>query len=128
MGRTTSGGLIKSLEATTAITKRRLVKLGAADGAGVPAVDGAAYIAGVSDELDTAVGERCSVLMVGCIADVEYGGAVTRGDPLTADAQGRAVAAAPAGGANAFIVGYAEVSGVLGDVGSVFVNPGRIQG
>ncbi len=127
MGRTTTG-LIKSLEATAAITKRRLVTFGAADGTGIQAVGGAAYIRGVNSELDTAVGERASVLMTGCVADVEYGGAVTRGDPLTSDATGRAITAAPAAGANAFIVGYAEVSGVLGDIGSVDVLPGRIQG
>jgi hypothetical protein len=127
MGRTTTG-LTKSLEATTAIPKRRLVTFGAADGTGVPAVSGAAYIRGVSPDIDTAVGERCSVQMAGNIADVVYGGNVTRGDPLTADAEGRAVTAAPAAGANAYIVGYAEVSGVLGDIGSVDVLPGRIQG
>jgi hypothetical protein len=127
MGRTTTG-LIKSLEATTAIPKRRLVKFGAADGTGVPAVDGASYIRGVSSDIDTAVGERASVQMAGNIADVEYGGNVGRGDPLTADNIGRAVVAAPAAGANVYIVGYAEVAGVLGDIGSVDVLPGRIQG
>lgn len=127
MGRTTTG-LIKSLEATTAVPKRTLVKLGAADGIGVPAVDGTAYIAGVSADVDIAIGERISVQMVGCIADVIYGGNVTRGDPLTADASGRAITAAPAAGVNAFIVGYAEVSGVLADIGSLYVMPGRIQG
>ena len=128
MGQTTADGLIKSLTATTAITKRRCVKFGAADGTGVPAVDGAAFIVGVSSDIDTAVGERCSVLSIGCIADVEYGGNVTRGDPLTSDASGRAVTAAPAGGANSFIIGYAEVSGVLGDIGSAYIIPQRVQG
>lgn len=127
MGQTT-GLLTKSLEATAAVAKRRLVKFGAADGAGVPATDGTAFIVGVSSEVDTAIGERISVHSIGNIADVEYGGAVTRGDPLTADAQGRAVTAAPAAGANVYIVGYAEVSGVLGDIGSAYVQPGRIQG
>lgn len=127
MGQTT-GGLTKSLEATTAITKRRLVKYGAADGAGVPAVDGAAYIVGVNSDVDVAIGERASVFGVGNIADVEYGGTVTRGDPLTADATGRAVTAAPAAGVNIFIGGFAEVSGVVGDVGSMVVHPARIQG
>lgn len=127
MGRTTTG-LIKSLEATAAIAKRRFVIFGAADGTGVPAAGSAAYIRGVSSELDTAIGERASVLMTGNVADIEYGGNVTRGDPLTSDALGRAVLAAPAAGANAFIGGYAEVSGVLGDIGSVDVLPGRIQG
>lgn len=119
MGQTT-GFLTKSLVATTAIPARRLVKFGAADGTGVPAVDGAAFIYGVSSEIDTAVGERVSVHSVGNIADVEYGGTVTRGDALTADAQGRAVATTTAG---ARCVGFAEVSGVVGDIGSTIVTP-----
>lgn len=127
MGQTT-GLLTKSLEATTLVPARRLVTMGAADGTGIPATGSAAFIYGVSSELDTAIGERISIHSVGNIADVVYGGAVTRGDPLTADAQGRAIAATPAAGANAFIVGFAEVSGVLGDIGSVIVTPGRVQG
>jgi hypothetical protein len=120
MGRTTTG-LIKSLEATVATPKRRLVKFGAADGTGVPATDGASYIRGVSADIDTAPGERISVQMSGNIADVDYGAVVTRGQPLTADAQGRAVPAA----VGDYHVGFAEVSGVLGDVGSVDIAPGQ---
>lgn len=127
MGQTT-GLLTKSLEATTAIPKRTLVKFGAADGAGVPAVDGAAFIVGVNSDVDVAIGERASVFSTGNIADVLYGGTVTRGDPLTSDAAGKAITASPAAAANAYIVGFAEVSGVAGDIGSVYVCPGRIQG
>jgi hypothetical protein len=121
MGQTT-GFLTKALTATTAIVKRRLVKYGAADGTGVPATDGTAFICGVSDDVGAAVNERCSVFMNGNIADVEYGGNVTRGDPLTA------VTAAPAAGANTRVVGFAEVSGVLGDIGSVAISPFIMQG
>lgn len=119
MGMTT-GFLTKSLTATTAIPARTLVKFGAADGTGVPATDATAYIRGVSSDIDTAVGQRASVFMVGNIADVTYGGTVARGDPLTADAQGRAITATAAGQR---CVGWAEVSGVVGDIGSVDVSP-----
>lgn len=122
MGRT-STGLTKSLEATVAIPKRRLVRFGAADGAGVLAVNATTYIRGVSADIDTDIGERVSVFMSGNVADVEYGGTVARGDALTADAQGRAITTTTAGN---FIVGYAEVSGVVGDIGSVDVLPGKI--
>lgn len=127
MGRTT-GFLTKSLEATTAVPKMTLVKYGAADGTCVPAVDGSKHICGVSANVDTAVGERVSCFKVGNIADVIYGGNVTRGDPLTSDANGRAVLAAPAAGANVFCFGFAEVSGVLGDIGSAEVAPFILQG
>ncbi len=120
MGRTTNG-LIKSRNATTAIPALRLVKEGGVDGAGVPAVDAAASIIGVSSEIDTAVGERASVIMSGNVADVLYGGTVARGDKLTADAQGRAITTTAPG---AHYVGTAEVSGVVGDIGSVIVAPG----
>lgn len=122
MGQTT-GGLTKSLTATTAIPARTLVKFGAADGAGVPAVSAAAFIYGVAGDIDTAIGERASVHSVGNIADVIYGGAVTRGDALTADANGKAIATTTA---SDYYVGFAEVSGVANDIGSVIVSPGRI--
>lgn len=120
MGQTT-GFLTKSLTATGAIVKRRFVKYGAADGTGVQAVDAASFIVGVSSELDAAVGEHCSVHMNGNITDIEYGGTVARGDALTADAQGRAIKTTTTGDR---IGGYAEVSGVVGDIGSCIVAPG----
>lgn len=120
MGQTT-GFLTKSLTAATAIIRaRRIVNYGAADGTGVEAVDATKFCVGISSELDTAIGERCSVHSVGNIADVLYGGNVSRGDPLTSDAQGRAIAATTAGQR---CVGWAEVSGVLGDIGSATVSP-----
>jgi hypothetical protein len=119
MGMTT-GFLTKSLTATTAIPARTIVKYGAADGTGVPAVDGTAHLVGISSDIDTAVGQRASVFKVGNIADVTYGGTVARGDPLTADASGRAVKATAGG---TYCVGFAEVSGVIGDIGSAEVAP-----
>lgn len=120
MGRTTNG-LIKSRNATATILARRFVTEGAVDGAGAQASGSAVNIIGVSSELDTAAGERCSVIMVGNVAEIVFGGNVNRGDALTADAQGRAVATTTAG---ARIGGTAEVSGVAGDIGTVNVNPG----
>ncbi|REM14738.1 DUF2190 domain-containing protein, partial [Mycobacterium tuberculosis] len=72
-------------------------------------------------------GDRIDGVRLG-IAEVEYGGAVAAGDPLTSDASGRAIVAAPAAGANARLVGFAEVAGVLGDIGSVFISPCVMQG
>jgi hypothetical protein len=119
MGHTT-GFLTKSLTATAAIPARRIVSYGPADGTGVPANGSAAALVGVSSELATDIGQRASVHMIGNIADTEYGGNVSRGDPITADAQGRAIVATAAGQR---CVGQAEVSGVLGDIGSVAVAP-----
>jgi hypothetical protein len=119
MGQTT-GFLTKPLTATVRVPARTLVKFGAADGTGVPAVDGASFIFGVSGDIDAEVGERISVHSVANIADAVYGGNLTRGMPVTADAQGRAVQATTAG---TFCVGFAEVSGAAGDIGTVIVAP-----
>lgn len=120
MGRTT-GLLQKGYTATTAIPAFTIMKFGAADGTVVPATGATAYLVGVQAQLDCAVGDRASATMNSNIEDVLYGGNVTRGDPLTSDGQGRAIKATTTG---QFIVGYAEVSGVAGDIGSAIIAPG----
>ena len=127
MGRTT-GLLQKGYTATAFIPARTLVKFGAADGVVVPAVAAADFVIGVQLEIDCAIGERASVGMIGNIADVLYGGTVVRGDALVANAVGRAVVAAPGVGANVRCIGYAEVSGVSGDIGTVMISPFTMQG
>lgn len=120
-------GLIKNATADGAVGAYRIVAHGAADGNVAQAIATDKLI-GVNDRIAAAVaGDRIDIVRSG-ITEVEFGGNVTRGDPLTSDASGRAVAATPAAGANAYIVGFAEVSGVLGDIGSVAIAPGRIQG
>ena len=120
-------GLIKTYTASGAIAARRFVTHGAADVTAAQAADGSAAIMGVTERLAVATGERVDVIKTG-LAEIEYGGAVTRGDPLTADANGTAVKANPAAGVNAHIGGWAEISGVAGDYGLVNIAPGRIQG
>jgi hypothetical protein len=120
-------GLITSHNAGGAIAKRRIVKFGATDLLVVAAALAADFLMGVTTDIAAAADERVDVVRTG-ITPVEYGGAVTRGAPLTSDAQGRAVTAAPAAGANVRIIGYAEVSGAAGDIGSVLISPGVMQG
>lgn len=115
-------------DAGGAISAYRIVKHGSADGAVVQAAASTDFLIGVLDNVAAAAsGDRCEVNRAG-VAEVEYGGNVTRGNPLTSDANGKAVAAAPGAGTNAYIIGFAEVSGVDGDIGSVLIAPGRIQG
>lgn len=118
---------INSYIAGAAITRRRIVKWGAADGQILQGAAVGDFLMGVLTGLDAAVNEPADVVQGG-IADVEYGGVVTRGAPLTSDATGRAVVAAPAAGVNNRIVGFAEVSGVLGDIGCVRLAIGFMQG
>lgn len=120
-------GTTTTFKAGGAITKRRFVKVGAADDEALLAAAATDKIIGVSTDIDSASGNSVDVIRSD-IAPIEYGAAVTRGDPLTADALGRAVVAAPAAGANNRIGGFAEISGVLGDIGAVNLAPGFMQG
>lgn len=106
----------KAFTAEAAIPKRRIVKFGAADTGVILAAAAADTSIGITSEIAAAIGEVTDVFLLG-IADVEYGGPVTRGAKLTSDAAGRAVAA----GAGAHVVGFAMVSGVIGDIGAVFI-------
>lgn len=120
--------LIKSFNAEAAVSPFRIVKVGAADGGVIQGAAASDVLLGVSGEMgQSTVGGRCDVVMDG-IADVEYGGTVTRGARLTSDATGRAVAAAPAAGTNNGVIGIALVSGVVGDIGSALVSPSTLQG
>ena len=119
--------LIRNFKAEGAIPKFTIVKSGSADGQMLSAAAVADKLMGIATDIDAAINERVDVILGG-VADVLYGGAVTRGDPVTTDANGRAVTAAPAAGVNNRIIGFALVSGVLGDVGQINVLPGFMQG
>lgn len=121
-------GLTKTFTAEAAVTRRRIVKFGATDGSVLQGAAATDALIGVSDmSADVALGARCDVRLTG-IAEVEAGGNITRGGPVTADANGKAVAAAPAAGVNNRTVGFAMASAVNGDIVDVFLTPGSIQG
>lgn len=121
-------GLTKNYVAGAVIAAYRIVKFGANDAEVLQAAAATDLLVGVTDRAyPEAAGERVEITRTG-IAEVEYGGAVTRGQKLTSDATGRAIAAAPAAGANVQVIGIAEVSGVLGDIGSMLIAPSVMQG
>lgn len=113
--------------AEAAISPYRIVKFGAADGQVLQAAAATDLLVGVCESVGPAINERCDVVKSG-IADVELGGTVARGGPITADATGKGVAAAPGAGLNVRIIGFAEVSGVAGDIVPVLIAPGVMQG
>lgn len=121
-----SDNFAKGFLAGGSISAKRIVKFGSADNAVVQAAAATDSLIGVSD-LAAASGAQVDVVMNG-IAIVEYGGNVTRGALLTADANGKAVAAAPSAGSNNRVVGVAMVSGVSGDLGAVHLSPTSLQG
>lgn len=117
---------IKSLVAEAAIGGNRFVKFGAADYGALLAAAASDLIVGVSD-LTAATGEDVDVTMAGP-AELILGGAVTRGQKLTSDANGAGVAAAPAAGTNNQIGAVALISGVAGDIIPVHVVLTTLQG
>lgn len=119
--------LIKTYTAGGAISPYRIVKPGANDGEVVQAAAAADALMGVTGSIGPASGERVDVVKTG-IAAIEFGGTVTRGGPVTSDASGKAVAAAPAAGSNVRIIGFAEVSAVSGDIADVSLALGTMQG
>lgn len=118
---------VKSFIAGAQIAARRICKFSSTDTTVIQAAAVGDLSIGVSELGATASGDSVSLVMGG-IATVEYGGNVTRGNELTSDSVGRAVAAAPAGGANNRIIGIAMMSGVIGDLGSVLIAPSMKQG
>ena len=114
-------GLTLNYLAAGAIAARRIVKHGAADGAALQAAATTESFIGVSTNIPAASGERVDVYREG-VVPVEYGGEVARGAPLTSDADGKAITAAPTAAALAQVIGYAEVSGSAGDIGSVHLS------
>ena len=114
--------------ADAAIPINRLVKFGTGDRNVALAVAATDFIIGPVNETAIAIGERVDVVRVG-IAWVEAGAAIPRGSPITADAVGRAVVAAPLAGINNRIIGFAdETATAAGDVIRFMIEPGLVQG
>jgi hypothetical protein len=119
--------LTKSYKAEAAVAGRRIVKFGTADNQVIQAAAVADLSVGIAERVGAAINEQCDVIVAG-IAECQAGGAITRGDFLTSDATGKALASAPAAGVNNRVVGIALASGVLDDFIPVLLAQGRIQG
>lgn len=116
-------GLIINYTAGAAVNPYRFVKHGSSDQQAIQASAATDAIIGVSDQMGAdATGDPLDVIRSD-LAEVEYGGSVTRGDPLTSDSDGRAITATVDGSR---IAGYAETSGVVGDIGSYHAVPGYL--
>ena len=121
-------GVAKTFLAGAAITKRRIVKLGADDKHVIQGAAATDSLIGVADSLGAAAAEDPIDVILQGISDVELGGTVTRGGLLSSDANGKAVAAAPGAGTNNRIIGFALASGVSGDIIAVQISQGSVQG
>ena len=121
--------IIRTYTCETAIPNRRQVKPGSVDGKVALATSSTDLIIGVSDcPGDAAIGDRIDIVLFG-ETEVDVGGTVGFGAYITADANGKAIAAAPAAGVNARTGGLLhQGAAVSGDIAKAFVNPNRIQG
>lgn len=121
--------LTKSFTAGGAIVANSIVEAGSADWEVVQANGATAtdMLLGVTTEVAAASAERCDVILSG-IADVQLGGTVARGGPVTANASGLGIAAAPGAGVNNRVVGFAMISGVSGDIIPVLLAQSLMQG
>lgn len=84
--------LTKNRIAGAVIAAFRFVKPGDADGEVLQAAGSTDYICGATGTLGASADERIDIHDVGMV-EVEFGGAVTRGQPVTSDADGKAIAA-----------------------------------
>ncbi len=126
MGQTS--GIEKSVKCTAAIaTAYLLAKFGADDDTLSQATASTEELVGVLQHTTAAANDEVRVMLDG-ISRVVLGGTVTRGNYITSDANGKGVAAAPAAGVNAYVIGQALASGVAGDIIPMRIMPGRIQG
>ena len=120
-------GFIKNYTADGVIEKNRLVTFGAEEGHMARAGVGDALIGTSGIRGAAAAGDRIDVYH-DQIRPIEYGGVVAYGDPLTSDASGRAIVAAPGAGTSVPIIGHAMEAGKLGTIGSVLVQPSVMHG
>lgn len=140
-------GLTKTFTAGGTINDARILKFSSADNLVVQATAATDALIGISKvpqgqqqraiqtgptpptipTVTIAANQRVDVVLEG-IGEVIFGGTITRGALITADANGKAVAAAPAAGTNNRIIGVAMCSGVDGDIGTVLISPSVMQG
>lgn len=121
MGATT--GLEKSVKCTAAIATQFLIaKFGADDNTLSQAAAATDNLIGIFQHTTTNAGDEVRVMLDG-ISNLKLGGTVTRGGPITSDANAKGVAAVL--GQN--IIGFALASGVLNDIIPVLIAPGVLN-
>ena len=106
--------LEKAGKSTAAVaTAYTICKPGADDDTFSLATGATDSLIGIFQHTTSVAGASVRIAMNSGISSLVYGGTVTRGDPLTSDSLGRGITAV----AGQNIIGYATVSGVVGDIG-----------
>ena len=121
-------GLVKNLTASAAIAPYRIVAFDAAAETVSQAAAAGDRICGVSGVRGTeAADERIDVYM-DSVQTVEFGAPVAAGDPITADADGKAIPAAPAADTTIRIIGFALEAGGADVRGQIHITPQTMRG
>jgi len=116
--------LIKSFLAAAAMGGN-LIARAAADSSVQEAGAATHALVGITDQMGAAEGRMVDVVQLGW-AELRLGGAVSFGDPLTSDDEGRGVEAEPTAGAIVRTVAIAMSDGVEDDIIPVYVTLGVI--
>lgn len=117
IGQTT--GTVKTVKCTASVTAAfTIAKPGADDDTYSLSSAATDALLGIFQHTTSAANAAVE-LMISGVSPVVYGGAVTRGDPLTSDGSGKAVKAT----LGQSVIGYATVSGVLNDIGFCIISP-----
>jgi hypothetical protein len=117
----------KSFKAAVDIPANSIVKFTANDGEVTLATAATDKIAGVTDSVDVKAGSMVDVAFEG-LHPVKAGGVIAAGDPLTADATSRAVAATFTAATMKFVIGPAAAKAVAGDLVLFHIAPSVIAG
>ena len=112
----------KTMDAEGEIAPYRICAHGTADYAVKQATAATDALVGTADELGTQANGRVDVCM-GWLPEVEAGGTLAAGDPITSDANGKAVKATAGGNR---IIGFAMTSASAGDIIPYQFAPGTL--
>lgn len=111
---------IRSFEAASAIEGRLIVAASGTAGKIAEAVARQGF--GVAERVGSQAGQMCDVTVAG-MTEVIAGGDLDFDDPVTADANGRAVKAVAVAGQTVRIVGFIRGEGTTGDILPIQVAP-----
>ncbi|PWV97715.1 hypothetical protein DFR52_106240 [Hoeflea marina] len=118
--------LIKSFFASAAIAGYRIVAFSGTAANVTTATSATSPSIGVSERMGAPIGGMVDVVQVGGY-ELELGGTVTAGDPLTADANGKGIKALPVAGSAIRVVCFAQSDGFAGDIIPILLAPSIIS-
>lgn len=120
--------LVKSRVAAAAIAPYLIAAANGVAGQARQAAAGTDKLLGVANEMGaTDAGQMVDIQEVG-LADVRAGGVFADGDPLTSDANGKAVLAAKVVGQTIYVIGFARSAATADDIVPMLVSPSLIVG